>query len=494
MGRVAVEPAERPGAFRAAKVRSALAYVPFGLILGCYIGHFVVLTYDIHLGLGTSGFDYGLYDQGLWLLSRFHDPFVTIMGRNLFGDHTSFLVVVLVPFYWVAPGANVLLGSQAVVIGIGAVPVFLYARRRLESIAMATVLAAVFLLHPAVAWTNLEQFHPDAFLSLTVGIALYGALADKRRVLIAGVVLSLLVKEDVFLLTVPLGVWVAFKRDRKLGVLIVVGSISYAAVATLVVMQSLIGKPSLNGWRIPFGGVGGLISTTFTKPGKLIDYLGQDGRPWYVWQMLSPMALIPLVAPDVALIAGGVMASNVISTFVYQHLIKYHYSLIVVPVLAFATVVAVGRLPQRWRWGAVSLVGIAALVTAYLWGPLPFSREPLAYWSPNYAPAAEARQLAKQLPQDAVVSAYHSFVPFVDHRERIYMFPTPFKAAYWGTYDREGKTLSFVHDIEYVFLPAELSPDLEAVWARWKDRYVLDSRMGTAAIYRRSDLPPTAGR
>ena len=72
------------------------------------------------------------------------------------------------------------------------------------------------------------------------------------------------------------------------------------------------------------------------------------------------------------------------------------------------------------------------------------------------------------------------------------MFPTPFKAVYWGTYDREGKTLGFVHDIEYVFLPTELAPDLEAVWARWKHRYVLDTRIGSASIYRRSDLPPLA--
>jgi uncharacterized membrane protein len=359
---------------------------------------------------------------------------------------------------------------------------------------MATVLAAVFLLHPAVAWTNLEQFHPDAFLSLTVGLALYGALEDKRRLLVIGVVLSLLVKEDVSLLTVPLGIWVAIRRDRKLGILIVVGSISYALVATLVVMQSLIGKPSLNGWRIPFGGVGGLISTTFTKPGKLFSYLETDGRPWYVWQMLSPMALVPLLAPDVALIAGGVMASNVISTFVYQHLIRFHYSLIIIPVLAFATVVAVGRVSQRFRWVVVSVVGITALLTAYLWGPMPFSREPLAYWSPSYAPAAEARQLAERLPDDAVVSAYHSYVPFVGHRERIYMFPTPFKAVYWSTYDREGRTLRFVDDIEYVFLPANLSPDLEEVWARWQDDYVLDSRIGSALIYRRSDLPPIARR
>jgi uncharacterized membrane protein len=76
--------------------------------VGFYVVYFAKLTHDIHMGTGTSGFDYGIFDQGIWLLSRFHDPFVTINGRNLFGDHTSFILVFLVPFYWIAHGAGVL--------------------------------------------------------------------------------------------------------------------------------------------------------------------------------------------------------------------------------------------------------------------------------------------------------------------------------------------------------------------------------------------------
>lgn len=470
---------------------SRLVYLPFVAAVVWYVVHFTALTHDIHMGLGTSGFDYGLYDQGVWLLSQFKSPFVTVMGRNLLGDHTSFILVFLVPFYWVVPGAGVLLGSQSLVIGLGAVPVFLYARERLHDVWLATALGIVFLLHPAVGWTNLEQFHPDAFLSLTVGLALYGALSDRRRLLVAGVILSLLVKEDVVLVMAPLGAWVALKRDRKLGLLIVLGSISWAAFAMLVVMRSLIGRPTLNTWRIPFGGVGGLIATTFTRPGRLFDYLGRDGRPWYVWQMLSSAGLVFLAAPGVALIAVGVLASNVISTFVYQHLIEYHYSLVVVPVLSFATVVAVARIPwrhvQRMAVGAVAAV---AIVTAYLWGPLPFARHELAYWRPDFPNAVDARRLAHRIPPNAVVSAYHSYVPHVVRRERIYMFPTPFAAAYWGTYDREGRTLRFAADVEYVFLPTTLPPDLAEKWDRWRDDYVLDRRVGSASLYRREDLAP----
>ena len=69
------------------------------------------LQWDIHRGLGTSSFDVGLYDQGIWLLSRFEAPFVTLMGRNLFGDHASFILILLVPFYWIWPAAGVLRGA-----------------------------------------------------------------------------------------------------------------------------------------------------------------------------------------------------------------------------------------------------------------------------------------------------------------------------------------------------------------------------------------------
>jgi uncharacterized membrane protein len=52
-------------------------------------------------------------------MSRFKTPFVTLMGRNLMGDHTSFILVLLVPLYWFAPGVGVLLFSQSAVIDPG---------------------------------------------------------------------------------------------------------------------------------------------------------------------------------------------------------------------------------------------------------------------------------------------------------------------------------------------------------------------------------------
>ena len=305
------------------------------ILLSCtlllWVVYFTQRSLDIHHGLGTSSYDSGLYDQGMWLLSRGEAPFVTLMGRNMFGDHTSFVLLLLVPLYWVAPGAWIMFFSQSAVIAAGAIPVFLYGRRRLESEWFALIAAATYLLHPAVGWANLENFHPDSFLGVFIGVALYAALERKWRLYGAFVVLSLLVKEDVSLVIVPLGIWVAIRRSWRIGLITVFGSLGFMFTAMYVVMRGLIGQPTLNAWRIPFSqpgdGTGAaarrLIDTAVTNPTQLADHVRADGRPWYLWQMTSPFALIFLRLPGVAMISALVLFSNVLSTFWYQYQVQY---------------------------------------------------------------------------------------------------------------------------------------------------------------------------
>ena len=318
-----------------------------------YTWYFTKRSLDIHHALGTSSYDSALYDQGMWLLSRFEAPFSTLMGRNLFGDHASFILLLLVPFYWIAPGAWIMFFFQSLAIGAGAIPVFLYGRKRLGSEWFALVGAATYLLHPAVGWTNLENFHPDAFLGVFVGFAIYAALESKWRLYAVFVVLSLLVKEDASLVLVPLGVWVAIKRDRRIGLLTIGGSIAFMLVAMYVVMRNLIGVPTRNGWRIPFGGPRGVIDTAITNPTDLVDHLTSEDRPWYLWQMTAPFAWLFLRLPSVAAISALVLFTNVLSTFWYQHQIEYHYSLVAVPALAIGTVYAIGAVRDRVVWSDI---------------------------------------------------------------------------------------------------------------------------------------------
>jgi hypothetical protein len=61
--------------------------VLLGEMITLFVGTFVWLTWLTHARFGTFGFDLGIFDQGVWLLSRLRDPVVTIRGLPLFGDH-----------------------------------------------------------------------------------------------------------------------------------------------------------------------------------------------------------------------------------------------------------------------------------------------------------------------------------------------------------------------------------------------------------------------
>ncbi len=455
-----------------------------------YIWLFSYWTMRHYDGFGITAFDFGIYDQGLWLLSRFKEPFITIMGRHLFGDHTSFILLPLVPIYWIIPSGKVLLVAQAIALGSAAVPTFLLAREKLRNELLAAVLAVVYLLHPAVGHINLEQFHPDVFEVPLALFALWFMVRHRWTGYFVCVVGLLLVKEDVALLTVPLGIYVALRHDRRVGVITCQISLAAMAAALWFILPMYNGVGSLNSWRVPFGGPGGLVRTALFHPGRVLDYVLQDGRPWYIWQLFSPLAFLPVLAPRVLLIGLAPLAANVISTFAYQYDIRYHYGTLVVPVLVASTIYAIAKARSlAGRQVVVGLVAASTLVTAFWWGNTPVGRKEAAIASPSGQSVPHLKRAFALIPNDAVVSAHYSYVPHIDHREEIYMFPNPFAASYWGTFKQEGQRLPQADRVEYIVLPTVLDANPQAVFDRIRPEFDVVYEAGNVTLLRKKAAP-----
>jgi len=289
-----------------------------------------------------------------------------------------------------------------------------------------------------------------------------------------------MVKEDVSLVIVPLGIWVAVRRSWKIGLLTIFGSLAFMAVAMFLVMRSLIGVPTRNGWRIPFGGPRGVIDTAVTNPTDLIEHLRKDDRPWYVWQMTVPFAWLFARLPDVAMISALVLFTNVLSTFWYQFQVEYHYSLVAVPALAIGTVYAIGamrdrRIPMQAgnsfavpvRALAVLVLAATSIITAFMWSPVPWGRTPLYYGEPANEYAVTARELMAEIPADASVAAHYRLTPHLAYRREIYQFPTPFRLVLYGPdASLEGSRLGLrAEGIDYVILPTSRDDQLVADWS-----------------------------
>jgi uncharacterized membrane protein len=418
-----------------------------------YILCLAYLTIRNHHGFGTFGFDIGIFDQGVWLLSRFATPFVTVRGLHLFGDHTSFLLLGLVPLYWVFPSPAVLLGAQSVALGAGAIPAFLIARHKLRSEWCAFACALAYLAHPAVAWTNFENFHPDSFEIPLVLCAFYFVYTRSWWWFAASVGALLLVKEDVALLTFALGVYVAWLHRRDVGLATAVLSLGWLLVALLVLIPAFNDAGGLYGSRLTghFGGLGGFTETLVRRPWEIAALALGPERRWYLWQLLASFALLSLLAPAVLLVAAGPLLVNLLSSFPYQHQLRYHYSTLIVPVLVVSAIVGIARFRSTRVRGVLAVLMAASAVTAaYLWGPIGRHDVPVA--DPGTPHAVAAREAMSMVPAEAAVSASHRYVPHLTHRRQIYEFPNPWRAANWGDWTSEGARLPFADDIDYLLI------------------------------------------
>jgi uncharacterized membrane protein len=465
-----------------------------GLLIAWYVVAYTRTQTTTYRGYGYRTFDLAFYDQGVWLLSRFHAPYLSIVGRNLFGDHAQFLLIGLVPLYWLRPDPSTLFFAQALALGLGAVPVYLLARRRLASPLFATVLAAAFLLHPALGQSNLENFHPDAFLVPLLGFAIFAAVENRPRLFVVFCALALLGKEDAFLVVLPLACWYAWRQNRKVGAIVAAGSVAAALASMNLVMRPLVGVSTRNAYRIPFSAcaracsltrhVSDFAATLFAHPARVVRYLlsadSPNGRPFYVWQMLAPTGFAFLLAPEVGAVGVLVLAANVFSLESAQHQIAFHYSMVLLPVLAMGTVYAISRLRTRRAQSiAVAVVGACALLGAVWWGPDAFSRR---HPTDTRASASEVRaieQVRKQLPPNAVVVADDRFVTHVDHRRHVYLWPTPFYAQHWKLFEQEGTRLPESGTVQYLFLPVSIT-DHPDVFAQIRDQFVEVARAENA--------------
>ena len=262
-------------------------------------------------------------------------------------------------------------------------------------------------------------------------------------------------------------------RARRRAIATAVASLAATVLGMFVLMKSLIGVPTRNTWRIPFGGIGGFLREIVTDPGNVARYLTSDDRPLYVFQMLAPFAGVFVLSPWLTLVAVPVVASNVVSTFWYQHSIQYHYSLVAVPPLLFATVLGISTVGRRWSRVVMAGVVGCTMVTFVMWGQHSLATDPRAVLPPDAPVAVSAREIISSIPDDAVVSAYDPLVTFLAHRKEVYFFPNPFRALYYGVgTSLEGTRLPAADRVEYVVLPRSLSDELRWDWAAVSQDFV----------------------
>jgi len=415
-----------------------------GVVVAAAAAGFVVVFGSLvlynHAHFGTQTFDLGIFDQGLWLLSRLERPFVTLRGVHLFGDHSSWILALLAPLYRIWPDVRVLLVLP--VPALAASGPLLYRIARTEGVGkpLAAAVAVGFLLHPAVAWQAWDVFHPEvlAVPLLLAGYLLAARGHPGRAAVVLGLVL--LVKEDAALVVVPLAVYLGLRfRTWKAMSALAAGGVAVFLFDVLVALPhfSPTGHLLYTGRYGRFGEtLGSAIGRVLTSPGEVLSVLAEPQRVVYLVAMTAPLA-VALLAPELLVVAVPITVANLLSSHGYQASIHYHYAAYFLAVVGLAAVRGATRLrgrrfasprPVVFVAGGLVVVALAANLVAGPW-PTVFAN---TGWGGTTDNPAAIREAMAMVPGDAVVAADWAIAPHMAHRRRIYMFPNPFVRVYWS--------------------------------------------------------------
>jgi len=391
---------------------------------------FVALTR--HWALRTHALDLGQYLQVIWSLATGHGARTTMPTTpspiSFWGEHFSPVFYLLAPLQWLAPGAEILLVAQTLILAAGGVVVFGFARRRVGEPA-AAALALLYLLNPSLHGINIRDIHPQAF-AITLLIAAAWALdAGRPGWCAAALVLTLATREDAAVAVVGFGLWLAVARGRwALGAATAAAALAVLAFDLQVLMPPLRGAPysHLQRWTYLGSSLGEILANAALRPWRWLTVGLAPAKLFYLLKLLAPLGFLPLLAPRALLAVAPALAMNLLSVdpILVNH--RAQYQSYVLPFLVLAAVEGLAALRARgaaWRPGLPAGVLGFAFVASVAMTARTFNDFTVTRWWLGPEQRA-AYALMARVPPDASVSANDRIVPHLATRREIYLAPT----------------------------------------------------------------------
>jgi uncharacterized membrane protein len=382
------------------------------------------LAVSRHLAFNT-GYDLGVFTQVVWATTQGR-PFFTSMVEgttNFLAHHFTPLLAILVPFYSIWPDARLLLVFQTVALAAGAIPLYAFAARRLGS-GMALLIVLAYFLFPPLHFIALFDFHAIA-LAVPLLMAAGVALIDERpRATVIWLILALLAKEEVAVIAVGFGLYaLLIQRRRRFGAALTVGAGVWMVLLLSWIMpslgQDLVGYPFVFRYRTLGETPGQVIRTLFTRPGTVVRVLATREKGVFLWQLLAPLAGLPLLGWPVVLLSLPTLFYLLLSDWGFMSSTRYHYTAPLIPFLFLATVVALQKFAPRdprYRLIGSAVLLMSALVSAWWWSPFPGGG---SYEPATFAVTEEVhgrRELLETIPADAAIAADWAYLPWLANR------------------------------------------------------------------------------
>lgn len=400
---------------RAPQRARVAASVPYALAV-VFATAYTALSLGRHHRYDTPSWDNAIFEQAVRAYAHLHAPVVDIKGPgfNILGDHFSPIIALLAPVYRIFPHAQTLLVAQAVLV---ALPVAVIGRAACSRLGLAggTAVAVAYGLSFGVAAAVYADFHEVAFAAPVIALAGVAYIDGRWRAVAAWSLALLLVKEDLGLTVLVIGLVIAWRGARRTGLVVAAAGLVGFLLVVLVVIPAF--NPTGGYDYISVIGGGGADG-----PGPVTTFFtGWDTKALTLLVTFGITGFLGLRSPWV-LVAGPTFAWRFVGDNAYYWGTDWHYGLILMPIVFVALLDALEQVRgSRRAWlrtyaSHVPTLAVAVAIVLAVQFPLTDVIRPASFQaSPR---AASARAVMAMIPRGASVETDIGLITHLtaDHR------------------------------------------------------------------------------
>lgn len=402
---------------------------------------FFLVAYLI-IGIGKynrfeAGDDLAHSAQPVWHLSRFELPMSSVLGGISFNDHFDPILALFAPFYRLWSDPRLLIIFQQVIVVLGAIPVYLYARRKIKGKLIPWCLTFLYLFFIGFQSAVSSDYHSATISATFIGLAIYLMELKQWRYYWPVFVLGLMVREDVAIYLFALGVYgFFFKKERKIGAVTAVISLTYYYLIFNFFLPLFNGQPPFN--HLAFGTKStatSIVTMFFTSPKEFVINF------FYPWVKLRN---IILTAFSFGFLPWGSALYWLMAPINFlRHLavdeVRYslqrHYAAPLAPILVFSAINSLSKIKSKHIAYLMILAAVAGtfytnrpnLDPGYPAPPIALIFKRSFYVMPPKN--ADYYRMMALIPQDVSVSAQVPLLAHLINRDKIYKFPDHYQEA-----------------------------------------------------------------
>lgn len=466
------------------KLRNRVYAIILFVIIAIYSAGWSSLSISRHQIFATHT-DTGGYEQIIWntihgdiLRSTLHSsvaPFNSVRGGlvdlpteivpHIFSSlHMNIVLFLFAPIYAAFPYTETLLISQSIILASGAIPVYFIAKNELGNKPISIIISASYLIYPALHGANIIDYNYLVFAVPFLLSAFYFFRKENYKLYWIFIGLSLIVREDVSLFVLFLGIFLfAFQKKHKIGFITMAIGLSWFILTFFIIFPSLTGQTHFGGYFNSIGkgeGLFGIIKTLVTDPTLIYNRIVTVKEGYYLFQIFSHTAFLSFLSPSSFLMSLPNLLQNMLADFDSLRLMWAHYQLLIIPGVFVSTIFSIKKILNKLQskrtillisigvtllfFGIISNavfspapikdLGILISKDKITWEPRPVAWEfinivcckisgPIVIQSLNYEQLKSANTAIFMIPDNASVSSQDNFVSHLSKRKELYLFP-----------------------------------------------------------------------